>query len=268
MTSVAPAYFRCSKCNDGFGPFEGATEPGKPMCASCIDQMLGEDEHERAIQDCFDNEQETAYQAPLIAYIPCEDESLEWETVYNNYEDNVFKTCFCAYGGPVCGYYFQTCGGGPEGGYVMSLDKKSAWEVTRTWHQPFTITPLSTKLAVRMSLTGETEVAVTQDDMSHHMSEQRWHNSRALTHREPEEEEEEQSRKFVEPAKPVYPASYHGPKKRSTQCWRVWSLYHPEEALAFNEAMNTYYKERKEQWNRFVGKLENNLVGLKTSDEA
>ena len=201
MTSVTPAHTRCSKCNDGFGSFEGAMEQGKPMCASCIYQMLGEDEHERAIQECFDdNEQETAHQIPLIPYIPCEDESLEWETVYNNYEDNVFKTCFCAYGGPVCGHYFQTCGGGPEGGYVLSLDKKSAWEVTRTWHQPFTITPLSTKLAVRMSLTGETEVAVTQDDMSHHMSEQRWHNSRRPRHRVPEsDEEDEEAHIWVEP---------------------------------------------------------------------
>ena len=200
---------------------------------------------------------------------PCEDESLEWETVYNNYEDNVFKTCFCAYGGPVCGHYFQTCGGGPEGGYVLSLDKKSAWEVTRTWHQPFTITPLSTKLAVRMSLTGETEVAVTQDDMSHHMSEQRWHNSRAPRHRVPEsDEEDEEANKWVEPEKPAYPASYHGPKKRSTRCWRVWSLYHPKEALAFNEAMDAYYKERKAKWKAFIGKVPNNQVGLEANSEA
>jgi hypothetical protein len=95
------------------------------------------------------------------------------------------------------------------------------------------------------------------------MSEQRWHNSRAPRHRVPEsDEEDEEANKWVEPEKPAYPASYHGPKKRSTRCWRVWSLYHPKEALAFNEAMDAYYKERKAKWKAFIGKVPNNQVGF------
>ena len=230
------------------------------MCASCIDQELVKDAHERTIQECFDNEPEANHQACEMAYNPCEDENLDWETVYNNWEDNVFKTCFCAYGGSECGYYLQTCGGGPEGGYVLSLDKKSAWEVTRTWHQPFTLTPLSTKLAVRISKDGQTEVASMQYAVSHYLLE---HQTAPMTHCE-----RKAHTQWVEPEKPAYPALYQGPKKRSTRYWRVWSLYYPKEALAFNTAMDAYYKERKAKWNLFVGKVENNLVGLETTIEA
>ena len=67
--------------------------------------------------------------------------------------------CFCTVAENVpCGYYFQTYGGGPEGGYVVSLDTKTVWSVERNWGVPFTMREISGCLHTSIGYHGEIRV--------------------------------------------------------------------------------------------------------------
>ena len=82
----------------------------------------------------------------------------EWSQCYHE-----LSKCFCTVAGAKfpCGYYLQTYGGGPEGGYVVSEDTKTVWSVERNWGTPFKMEVLSddTKLCVRL---GVDDVEVTE----------------------------------------------------------------------------------------------------------
>jgi hypothetical protein len=85
-----------------------------------------------------------------------------WSQCYHE-----LNKCFCTVAGAEypCGYYFQTFGGGPEGGYVVSLDMETAWSVERSWHSPFKMEELSSsqKLIARI---GEVDVEVALSGIS------------------------------------------------------------------------------------------------------
>ena len=59
----------------------------------------------------------------------CESED-EWETVYA--VGPAKDLCHPLY----MGTYYQTCGGGPEGGYIV-LPDTTVFKIERNWHQPW-----------------------------------------------------------------------------------------------------------------------------------
>lgn len=58
-------------------------------------------------------------------------EDVSYMTIYNIVKD--MKV------GDLTGTYYQTYGGGPEGGFLLSNDNKW-YELDRTWHQPWKVT--------------------------------------------------------------------------------------------------------------------------------
>ena len=59
------------------------------------------------------------------------EEDASYMTIYNIIKDMQV--------GRITGTYYQTYGGGPEGGFLLSNDNKW-YELDRTWHQPWKVT--------------------------------------------------------------------------------------------------------------------------------
>jgi len=90
--------------------------------------------------DEVDSEEVDEVDSEEVDEVDSEEED-DWEEVYREYPD------FREVGGAIDGIYYQTFGGGPEGGYVVesTVDGDRLFSVKRSWFKPWTITRMRHK---------------------------------------------------------------------------------------------------------------------------
>ena len=83
-----------------------------------------------ACPECHKNKQEEADEEDR-KWLQEQEDGISYMTIYNIVKD--MKV------GDLTGTYYQTYGGGPEGGFLLSNDNKR-YELDRTWYQPWKVT--------------------------------------------------------------------------------------------------------------------------------
>jgi len=128
------------------------TTPIEYMCSLCENKCEGWGNNPYPLCEESDMEARCCDSCNMTKVLPArikaivEDEEDEWEEVYNKPER--FGK-YCPPGNKELaklkkGVYYQTFGGGPEGGYVL-LTNGDVYSVKRGWFEPFKATKLNGK---------------------------------------------------------------------------------------------------------------------------
>ena len=112
----------CGQCSQKVSSYKGPFPDGKWRCETCVAHQKLRD----FIETLTEQECDELYKM-LKAHL---EEEKEEELIYNTVEDMKVNE--------LTGTYYQTYGGGPEGGYYKT--KERWYRLHRTWHQPWTVT--------------------------------------------------------------------------------------------------------------------------------